>query len=69
MPAVVLYTKPSGCSLCDDARAMLDRLGVAYTVAYDDAYALRVPVIEVDGSIVTEGRISERAVLRALRTR
>jgi hypothetical protein len=63
---VVLYSKPN-CHLCDDARAMLDALGHAYEVAYDPAYDLRVPVIEVDGRIVTEGRVSERALRRALK--
>ena len=64
--AVVLYSKPD-CSLCDDAREMLDGLGHAYEIAYDPRFDERVPVVEVDGAIVTEGRVSERAVRRALR--
>lgn len=63
---LVLYSKPS-CQLCDEARAMLDAIGHPYQIAEDPRYALRVPVIEVDGRIVTEGRISERAVRRAVR--
>lgn len=62
---VVLYTKPA-CSLCDDARAMLEGLSVSFEVAHDPAFDLRVPVIEVDGRIVTEGRVSERALRSAL---
>lgn len=62
----MLYSKP-GCELCDEAREMLDALGVAYEVAHDPAFDLRVPVIEIDGRIVTEGRVSERAVRAALR--
>lgn len=62
---VVLYSKPD-CSLCDAARALLDALGISYTQAEDARYALRVPVIEVDGRVVTEGRVSERALRRTL---
>jgi glutaredoxin len=65
-PPVVLFSKPD-CSLCDDARAMLDAAGIAYEVAHNPAYDLRVPVIEVGGRVVTEGRVSERAVRSALR--
>jgi hypothetical protein len=63
---VVLYSKPD-CELCDEAREMLDGLDVSYEVARDPAFDLRVPVVEVDGRIVTEGRVSERAVRAALR--
>jgi len=62
---VVLYTK-AGCALCDDARERLDAWGEPYEVAEDPRYALRVPVITVDGRIVTEGRIHLQAVRRAL---
>ena len=65
-PRVVLYSKPE-CSLCDDARAMLDRMGVTYEVVRDPAFDLRMPVVEVAGRIVTEGRVSERAVALAVR--
>lgn len=63
---VVLYSK-DGCHLCDDARAMLDALNCSYEVAYDSRFDERIPVIEIDGRIVTEGRVSERVVRRALR--
>ncbi|MBI4728038.1 MAG: glutaredoxin family protein [Acidobacteria bacterium] len=68
MRRLVLFSKP-GCHLCDDARQMLDRIGHPYEVAADPRYSLRVPVIEVDGRAVTEGRVSERAVRAALRRR
>lgn len=68
MARVVLFSKPD-CSLCDDARRLLDSLGVSYEIAEDPRFALRVPVIEVDGRIATEGRVSERALRRALRRR
>jgi len=63
---IVLYSS-DGCELCDDARALLDLIGEPFAVRHDPAFAARVPVIAVDGRIVTEGRISERAVRRALR--
>lgn len=63
---VVLYSKPD-CGLCEEARDLLDLLGHAYEVLHDPAFDLRVPVIQVDGRIVTEGRVSRRAVARALR--
>lgn len=65
-PTIVLYTKP-GCSLCDDARAVLDGMGVRYEEAEDARYAARVPVVEVDGEIVSELRVSERGLRRALK--
>lgn len=64
---IVLFSKPD-CELCDDAKAMLDELGEPYEVAHDRRYALRVPVIEVDGRVVTEGRVSARPVRRAIRS-
>lgn len=67
MSRVILYSKPD-CPLCDQAREMLDALGHPYEVVVDPRYAARVPVIEVDGRVVTEGRVSERAVRRALRS-
>lgn len=67
MARVVLFSKPN-CHLCEEARALLDSMGEPYEVAYDAAYDLRVPVISVDGRVVTEGRVSERAIRRALRS-
>jgi hypothetical protein len=60
-----LYSKLD-CELCDDARAMLDAIGHPYEVAFDPGLAERVPVGEVNRRVVTEGRVSERAVRRAL---
>jgi glutaredoxin len=63
---VVLYSKP-GCHLCDDARGLLDGWGIAYEVIDSDPrYDLRVPVVEVDGRVVAEAPIDERALARAL---
>ena len=63
---VVVYSKP-GCHLCDDARGLLDGWGIAYEVIESDPrYDLRVPVVEVDGRVVAEAPIDERALARAL---
>lgn len=66
MPEVVIYVKDD-CSLCDDARALLDDLAVPYRLAEDPRYAQRVPVLEIDGSVVAELRVTRRRVRRALR--
>lgn len=58
-----------GCSLCTDAMQMLDELGIAYRVEKDPLYAQRIPVVTVDGRIVTEGRVSRRAISAALKRR
>lgn len=66
-PGVVVYVG-TGCHLCEDATAMLDDLGVAYeTITGDERFRERIPVIEIDGRIVTEGRVSVRAVRAALK--
>ena len=66
MSCVTFYDK-DGCPLCDEARAELEELGHPFETARNPAYAERVPVIEVGGTVVTEGRISIRAVRRAIR--
>jgi len=66
---VVLYSKP-GCHLCDDARGLLDGWDVAYEVIESDPrYDLRVPVVEVDGRVIAEAPIDEKALARALGSR
>ena len=63
---VVFFTKP-GCHLCEDARGLLDAWNVAYEVVESDPrYELRVPVVELDGVVVAEAPIDERALARAL---
>lgn len=75
MPEVVLYGKP-GCHLCDDARAVLERLreelGFALLerdITADDAlhraYLERIPVVTIDGVeafdfFVEEGELRRR---------
>lgn len=65
-PRVVLYVADE-CGLCRQAREDLTSAGIAFHEARDESYLLRVPVVEVDGAVVTEGVISLLAVRRALR--
>jgi glutaredoxin len=70
-PRLHLYGKP-GCHLCDDARAVLERVGAAFRevdITTDDAlhaaYLERIPVVTVDGEARFELFVDE-AALRAL---
>jgi glutaredoxin len=68
---VTLYSRP-GCHLCDDARAVLERLGEPFAeidITTDDrlhaAYLERIPVIALDGEELFDFFVDE-PVLRAL---
>jgi glutaredoxin len=74
MIEVVLYSRP-GCHLCDDARAVLERLRgelgftlVERNIEDDDrlhrAYLERIPVVTIDGEEVFDFFVDE-AELRA----
>ena len=70
MRRITLYGR-EGCHLCDDARAVLDRVGEPYDVvdieSDDDLlkrYLERIPVVAVDGDEVFEFFVDE-AALRA----
>jgi glutaredoxin len=68
---VILYSRP-GCHLCDEARAMLERAGAAFTerdIEADDGlfrrYLERIPVIAIDGAeafelVIDEGSLKAR---------
>jgi glutaredoxin len=67
---VTLYGRP-GCHLCDDARAVLDRVAEPYDVVdieSDDEllkrYLERIPVVAVDGDEAFDFFVDE-AALRA----
>jgi glutaredoxin len=64
VPKVTLYGKP-GCHLCDDARAVVERVrgdrpfdltevDVSLDPELNRAYGERIPVLEVDGEEVFE---------------
>lgn len=71
---VVLYSRP-GCHLCDDARAAIEAVRARHAFSFeeidietDDAllreYAVRIPVVHVDGGEAFEievppGRLAE----------
>jgi glutaredoxin len=72
--SVVLYGRP-GCHLCDDARAMLERVGVAYderNIEADDElfrrFLERIPVIAIDGEEAFELIVDEHALRARLGT-
>jgi hypothetical protein len=75
---VTLYTLSSGCPLCEDARAHLDRLAgkvpfelVVVPVDRDTRlllrYALRAPVLEIESREVLFGKMSLEQVEAALK--
>jgi hypothetical protein len=65
--AWLLYSR-RGCHLCEVAEDMLGAAAVVIDVDADPAtrerFGLRVPVLEVDGVVVAEGRIDESALAR-----
>ena len=70
MRRITLYGR-EGCHLCDDARAVLDRVAEPYEVVDIEAddellkrYLERIPVVAVDGDEVFDFFVDE-AALRA----
>jgi glutaredoxin len=70
--AAVLFTR-RGCRLCEEAEDLLAAVGCTPGLVDVDAeaglaarYGLRVPVLEIDGVVVAEGRLDERALVAAL---
>ncbi len=68
MRRITLYGRP-GCHLCDDARAVLDRVGEPYDlvdIEGDDElfkrYLERIPVIAVDGEEAFDFFVDEEAL-------
>jgi glutaredoxin len=62
---LTLYTRP-GCHLCDDAKAVLERIGEPFTevnVEGDDEleeeYGFRIPVLLLDGKEHGYWRVEE----------
>ena len=69
---LVLLGKP-GCHLCDDARAVLERVGATFAqvdITTDDAlhatYLERIPVVVLDGVERFELFVDEPALTRLL---
>ena len=75
--AVVTLYGAAGCHLCEEARAGLERLRAKRTfdlreidihseAALAKRWLYEIPVIEVDGVVVTQAPVDLRAVERAL---
>jgi glutaredoxin len=69
---LVLYGRP-GCHLCDNARAVLARVGAPFEeidITTDDAlhaaYLERIPVVMLDGEVRFEYFVDEAALRRLL---
>ena len=73
---ITLYGKP-GCHLCDEARAVIERVCADLGTSYDDvditaspelmnAYGEQIPVTFVDGSQHDFWRVDETRLRRAL---
>jgi glutaredoxin len=67
-PRLVLYGRP-GCHLCDDARAVLERIGEPFAeidITTDDRlhadYLERIPVIALDGDELFDFFVDEPAL-------
>lgn len=76
---VVLYTR-SGCHLCDDARAVLERAGRSHPLAVRSVdvdsnpdlaarFGTEVPVVEIDGRVRFRGRVNAVLLERILAKR
>jgi glutaredoxin len=77
VPSVTLLGKP-GCHLCDDARAVVERVLADYPeVAFDeqsilddpvllDTYAEEIPVVLIDDRVHTIWRVDENRLRAAL---
>jgi glutaredoxin len=69
---LVLYGRP-GCHLCDDARAVLERVGEPFEEidiethdALHAAYLERIPVVVLDGVELFEHFVGETALRKHL---
>jgi glutaredoxin len=79
MSAVTLYARP-GCHLCDEAREQIEALlaeGFGFELEEVDiesdealhrAYLERIPVVSVDGAVVSELRLDPVALRASLDT-
>ncbi len=77
MATVVLYSRP-GCHLCDDARAVIERVRASTPFAFDEVdietddalvrdYGVRIPVVSVDGEELFESSVDAAALRSAVR--
>ena len=73
---LTLFSRP-GCHLCDDMKAVVERVGATIAVTLevvdisadpelDKQYGLEIPVLMVDGKKAAKYRITERELRRLL---
>lgn len=76
MPAITLYGRP-GCHLCDEARAVLERVRADLAFDLDEVdiesadelfkrYLERIPVVALDGEELFEYHVDEGELRRRL---
>ncbi len=72
MAEAIMYTR-RGCCLCDEAKSLLERYGLAVKEididadpALRDRYTDCVPVVLIDGKERFRGRIDERLLRRMM---
>ena len=79
MIAVTLYSRP-GCHLCDDMKAVVQRVGQGMPITMEildistdpeleARYGLEIPVLLVDGKKAAKYRVSEEELRRILAAR
>jgi hypothetical protein len=75
MPVVVVYSRP-GCHLCERlveelaprirGRARLEVRDIDTEALWQQQFGTRIPVVEIDGAAICEGRLDADALERAL---
>jgi predicted thioredoxin/glutaredoxin len=75
MPVIQIYSRP-GCHLCEQLieelaplvrdRARIDILNIDDRPDWQEKYGTRVPVVEIDGSLVCEYRLDRVALHHVL---
>ena len=79
MIAVTLYSRP-GCHLCDDMKALVDRVGstmpmrvevvdISTDPELEARYGLEIPVLLIEGRKAAKYRVSDEDLRRMLRAR
>jgi hypothetical protein len=73
---LTLYSRP-GCHLCDEMKAVIDRVRVDRPIELREVditgvpdlerrYGTEIPVLEIDGRKIAKFRIDERTLRRAI---
>jgi glutaredoxin len=79
MISVILYSRP-GCHLCDEMKAVVNRVARQTPIALEEIdittdpelenrYGTEIPVLMVDGKKAAKYRVSEGELMRMINTR